>query len=378
MLNLGPVYSIGGCVVHEVAKRISKFSEGHADHFWRRPTIALMSKPIDRFHFNIHELPSAFVNYFINDASASHRREIENLPSRGSVFIDITRDIFTGVIEIEPDKFILNPLDGVDIVENLNANTINETILSKILKSDFQLISHNNDRNKFLKLWEKNIDLMIDMLSRKFDNVFILEIYFTSKIANGTNSSNIDSEYEHYVNGLLFEMYEKIRHRSDSIFVSIDQNKMITGKQVEWGGPTYTHFIEETYALFCDRVLQMMTQGKSDFSFIEEASFERARAHEKTILEFDLLQEEISKRPTHVDFEAQRVMISQKDDELEELRQTSLSHLQQIHEAQAELARSRSTQRRLEKELELARQSVFAQTRKSIARMTYRLRRGSR
>lgn len=280
---------------------------------------------------------------------------------------------------------------------------MNSALLRKVLKAEFQPISHNRNQERFLPLWEKYIDLMISMLADKFDNVFILEIYFTSQTANGAEHKDINKNYAEKINNTLLSMYEKIRNRSDCILISIDRSKMITGREVEWGGPTYTHFIEETYALFCDQVIQMMSQGKSDFSFIAEASLERARAHEKTISELTLLKEEMSKtrneflekskkyerriselsdevcrRPAVADFEAQRAMISQRDGELEALRQATRTHQRQMQAVESELAKSHLLQAQLERELEFARQSVFARTKKSIARMTYRVRRGNR
>lgn len=43
------LYSLGGCVVHEICKRLGTEHYTHLNHFWRRPTIAMMSEPVVGF-----------------------------------------------------------------------------------------------------------------------------------------------------------------------------------------------------------------------------------------------------------------------------------------------------------------------------------------
>lgn len=280
-----------------------------------------MSDDVSRFRYNIHELPSSYINYFVNDAVGAHRREIESLPDGGTVILDITRDIFSGVVEIEDGVYILDPVQGIDILDGLTKDNINYEIVKSVIKSDIRIINYKNDAQEFDRLWSDSFERMMDLLSKKFRNVFVLEIYFTSNLAGNSSENPLDSEYADSVNEVLRSMYNRVRSINGCRMVTIDTEKMLSGVKVDWGGPTYTHFIDETYATFCDRIMALASNGSAQGYFIDRAAFGRARAHEESLAEIDILNERIdslckNKNQSDSDYERRIVDLCNKNEDM--------------------------------------------------------------
>jgi hypothetical protein len=382
---MGAIYSIGGCVALEVARRLGEAGDGHLDHFWRRPTIALMSNPVSRFHFDLHELPPAFVNYFVNDAAGAHLKEIERLPAGSTVVIDITRDIFTGVVEVEPGAFVMNPLDGVGIVAGLTTETMSSEVLTRLLKAEPKIINPLADKDRFLKLWKAAIDQQISVLSQKFENIILLEIYFTFNLASHDRKAPFSEIDVRESNSILSSMYDYIRDRKELIFASISQDKMMTGRHVAWDGPFYTHFVDESYALFCDEIKAKLTQDRhSGESFLQMSAFKRAKDYEDLRETFDtLLVQHDQTKNTLAAIQQRNAELEQMTEqgaatriaELEHAQAAAAEHAQKIAQAKSLIADLRQHQARLEAEIAEARRPLAARLAKSTARRTYRLRR---
>jgi hypothetical protein len=382
---MGAIYSIGGCVALEVARRLGEAGDGHLDHFWRRPTIALMSNPVSRFHFDLHELPPAFVNYFVNDAAGAHLKEIERLPAGSTVVIDITRDIFTGVVEVEPGAFVMNPLDGVGIVAGLTTETMSSEILTRLLKAEPKIINPLADKDRFLKLWKAAIDHQIATLSQKFENIILLEIYFTFNLASHDRKAPFSEIDVRESNSILSSMYDYIRDRKELIFASISQDKMMTGRHVAWDGPFYTHFVDESYALFCDEIKAKLTQDRpSGESFLQRSAFKRAKDYEDLRETFDTLLVQ------HDQMKNALAAMQQRNAELEQMTEqdaatriadlahaqaAAAEHAQKIAQAKSLIADLRQHPARRDAECAAARRPLAARFAKSTARRTYRLRR---
>lgn len=413
--GLGTIYSIGGCVAFEVAKRLGEAGEGHLDHFWRRPTIALMSKPVSRFRFNLHDIPSDFINYFVNDASGAHRKELERLPSGSTVVTDVTRDVFTGVIEIEPGAFVMNPLDGLGIVPGLTKESMTPAILANALRSEPRIIHPLKETDAFLDLWKTAINDKINLLSEKFENILLLEIYFTHKKASFTRTAPFTEKDAGIRNSLLKEMYDYLRENPKVTFVSIDKETMITGRHVAWGGPFYTHFIDETYAIFCDAATSALTQGKqSSRDFLTDTAITRAKKYEdarfslqqmeiryrevsakleqsqqenakiqaslknienETAKRIDSLVDALSKTIPPSELERHVDIIAEREAELARMRQIALEQDEQLRRTRAAIADYAAREKRLQAEILAARAPLAARLTKSTARQTYGLRR---
>lgn len=280
MSDLGAFYSLGGCQVHEVAARLGAQGGGHIDHFWRRPTIALMSEPVSRFTYNLHKLPPAYANYFVNDATCMHRAEISQIRNGGNIIFDITRDVFTDVIELEFNSFITNPASAANLIEDLNAENMNSQVVEEILKFSPRKISAYDDLETFFSIWKSAFDKQIALFKQNFDNIFLLEIYFTTKTATDDQQSPSE-DHAILTNSILQKMYDSVRSEKDIHVISIDRSKMITGATSKWGGPHHTHFVCETHALYCDKIVRLLSQDReNENKTLEITAFERVKMHE--------------------------------------------------------------------------------------------------
>jgi len=374
-----------------------------------------MSNPVSRFRFDLHKLPAEFVNYFVNDAAGAHRTEIENLPAGSSVVIDVTRDIFTGIIEIEPEAFVMNPLDGLGIVAGLTTDSMTPEILAGALKTEPRIIAPLSDTETFLTLWKAAIDKKIELLSKKFENILLLEIYFTHKKASFERSSPFTSDDAAIRNSILSSMYEHLRDNSKINIISIEKDHMLTGRHVAWGGPFYTHFIDETYALFCDAATEVLTQGKqTDRSFLTNTAIDRAKKYEdarhalknmeeryrearraleisenknfetkdmlqklenETTKRIESLVEALSKTIPQSEFDQQVNIITEREAELEQYKAIAIEQANQLGQAHARIAEYSKNQEKLGADIIAAQAPLLARISKSTARRTYTLRR---
>lgn len=428
--DLGGLYSLGGCVTHEVARRLASKSRGHIDHFWRRPTIALMSDNVSRFNFNIHDLPSEYINYFINDAAGSHRQEIDSLPSGNTLILDVTRDIFSGVVGLSDNVFLLDPVDSINIVDGLKSDTINYELFEKIIKRKYSVVNYRDSEN-FEDIWLESFSRFLAHFSAKFRHIFVLEIYLTTEVAHVACPSDLCVDHAAKANAVLSSMYDRVRGLHGCRLVSIDRDKMITGVDVDWGGPTYTHFLNETYALYCDKILSLVSNESQEGLFLKDAAFNRAKAYEavnaklKTVTEeLAVLQEskykseaalkqlvlnlerektasvnisemfrrlseqnrdrkrvindltqELNRRPSNASYEEKAAALERSYIDAQNLVLTVDSLKQNAASARDDLAALQVAYAATCRELERARQTSLAKMKKSVARLTLPLRR---
>jgi hypothetical protein len=394
------IYSLGGCVAFEVSKRLEDFGASHKDHFWRRPTIALMSDPVSRFQYNLHDLPREFINYFINDATGAHLRELDRVPPGATAVIDITRDIFTGVVELEPGVFVMNPLDAISIIDGLTHETMSAAILEKALRSPAKIVTPRNPahEDRFLEIWKENIDKFLSYISARFDDVVLLEIFLTSEIMSPRKDGELDPNYVKRTNSLLLSMYDHIRDRPNIVFASINNSRLITAHEVSWNGPNYTHFVDETYALFCDSVRSALNQHHSPHhSMLEKTAFERAKKYEDLKRHVEKLQHEHQAALDSVDSLTQSVSrltldisasqaanlqtaaaLAATQDELTHMRLLRDNAISDAERLAAALSQRETylteRQTRLEKELAQERRPLGARLVRTAARQTYPLR----
>lgn len=275
------ISSLGGCVVHDVAKTCAGPRIEVRRHFWRRPTIALMSNPVERSRFKLHEIPSPFVNYFVNDITKIHQAELAAAGSAGGIVIDITRDIFTGVLDLGGGCYIMNPADGVGIVDGLSKETMGYDILRSILGFDPKAIGYERDGDEFLELWKLFFLRKLDFLTRAFGKVVLLEIYFTPNLVGGHVEERL-VEGADKANAMLADMYAFARDKNLTV-VSLERSAFQTGHFVPWGGPSLTHFVPETLARLADRVSDVIAPSGDDERRLVRQAYRRAGQHEQAM-----------------------------------------------------------------------------------------------
>lgn len=329
--------------------------------------------------------------------------------------IDVTRDIFTGVIEIEPGVFVMNPLDGRDIVAGLTPESMTPEILAATLKTEPKFINPLRDTESFLVLWKEPIDRKINFLSKKFENILLLEIYFTHRIASHERPSPMTAHEADTQNSLLASMYEHMQDNEKVTFVSIEQDHLITGRYVAWGGPSYTHFINETYALFCDAATAALTQSKQpEQSFLRTAAIDRAKKYEdtrhalqnaeerykeasqaltlsesenaklkdeleklrnETTKQVDSLVDALGKTVSRSELDKHISIIAQRDAQLTKSQTIALEQAEQLNQARARIEEYSKREKKLEADILATQTPLLARLSKSTARGTYSLRR---
>ena len=277
------VVSLGGCVSDQIAQSMDDTYYVNCGHFWRRPTIPLVSAPVEYYNYKTSLMPKEYVGYFINDVNKLHFKDFMSINSETVVIMDITRDYLTGVVELEEDKYALNPIDGKGFLFGLNNETINEEILKEILRKD-KLVTHNAAKqpDSFFELWSKSIVKLSDIFSEKFPHVLVPEVYFCTESLELHEGHQLDTNSPPVANPILAKMYNFIRNHTKFKVISAPRHRMLTGSDVPWGGPTVTHFITETYAIFCqeaDKIIRGLDHV--DTFYLERAAFNRAALHAK-------------------------------------------------------------------------------------------------
>ncbi|MFW7266859.1 DUF6270 domain-containing protein [Gluconacetobacter sp. Hr-1-5] len=248
------ILSLGGCITHDICKMVECFAVKHSDHLWRRPTIPLMSKAPQRLPFMDHDFPSELTRYWQDDFRKNHLRELEEADDDILIF-DITRDIFCAVYEIEAFSYVIDPMsvEGILFKHNpiFNDEKIKSAIGKYIKRFDF------NDEAYF-DAWKFYFDNFVHM-AQKFDKIILNKIYFTNKVASHSNEMFGDGNYTSSVNAFLDTAYEYIKRNYSNIIINeVPRNVLMTGHDVSWDGPWYTHFIPEATALFSENVREII------------------------------------------------------------------------------------------------------------------------
>lgn len=243
--------SLGGSATYEVAKRVRPTFGTHSAHLWRRPTIALMSDPASHSRFKYEIIPRDFVNYFVNDLMKSHLRQIDLQTNKEVLLADITRDIFTGVVQLDSDCFVMDPVDGIDIVDGLDADNMSEEILFDLLGGTHKRYSFEREPEEFFAIWTHYFDQFCTWALQRFREVVISSFYFTNKCNSTPYRHDFAVERCARANAMLERMYKHARGKNIR-FLDVDSSYLITGNDVPWGGPFPKHYLPETYELYAE------------------------------------------------------------------------------------------------------------------------------
>lgn len=289
--------SLGGCVVGHLATTMNGRAVRHTRHLWRRPTIAMMSKPVSRFRLDFSHIPPEYANYLVNDAAGVHRQEIEQVvASDETVFVfDVTRDVLTGVAEIEPDVWIMDPVDAVYQVEGLTPDTMTEEILKQLSRGSARRMSAVRNWDEFFPVWKKAFLEFAQVIEGRFETVIAAEIYPTLKRYDRTNPFYIADTAA--ANACLDHIYAWLRETFDFQWITIPREYSITGLTgVPYNGPAPTHFIEESHTLMAAQFLDKIGGLVSGVAAVEpvkplvEQAFKRAELHEEALEEIKTLK----------------------------------------------------------------------------------------
>lgn len=250
------VATLGGCSTNEIGKRLEPLYFKHSRHVWRRPTISLMSQNEGHIKLDSSELSGDYVKYLTGEITGDHLRDIVNIDSDALIF-DFTRDIHMGVMQIEPGRFISNPIDSRGIVEGLPSDTnFDEIKLRKIFGYQGDgIFSWNENSELFLDLWKHHYIKFIEAVQKNYKSIRLVKLYFTDRKLGETETVFGDGTTFPTINNILREMYA-FSDRIGVESVSINEKYYISdlGNEVPAGGPEPTHYINETYAMLVEEI----------------------------------------------------------------------------------------------------------------------------
>ncbi|WP_157235118.1 DUF6270 domain-containing protein [Methylosinus sp. LW4] len=258
---------------------------------WRRPTISLVADPIEKIDSRFSCLPPQFLTYLVNDAKKLHLPNLLEIDAELLIF-DITRDLRTGVIALSETQFVIDPLEGVNIIEGLTPETMNEEVFDKIFKGGERISFHANWA-RFFPLWKRAFARSIEILSRKFSRLVLLEHYFTCKVNGVPYTYDFAPGAAETANIALEKMYDFARSFDCVSFVSLPRKLFITGREVPWGGPSDTHYLPEVYLLYAEKTAQLLFRDREDGSrAIIDQLFLRAAERDDLIRQIQALTAE--------------------------------------------------------------------------------------
>ncbi len=333
-----------------------------------------MSDPVEYYNFKTSLIPNRFVAYFINDVCGNHLKEIAALDRRTLLVVDIMRDIFMGVVEVGPNQYALNPVDGIGMLDDVTPETMSNEILGKILRRDnFRTIHPIRDADEYFELWCVHMKKFCDFLLQNFDHVVIPENYFAEKTLELHDGHSLDVERALAVNAVAKRMYKWLRENTEIPIASIDNDKIFTGSDVPWGGPSTTHIIEETYALYCQEVDRIVLKREThDPRYMERAAFKRAHehAHEQKLK----VRAEKRIQELQTELESLKAGVADAENKFQECLnglQEEQKARQQLEDQHQQLAKARDTIARLKEEV---RRPIGYHLKKRLARATRPLR----
>lgn len=306
--DLPGMVTLGGCVVGHLATTLNGHVILHRRHLWRRPTIAMMSDPVSRFRFDFTKLPPEFANYWVNDAGGMHQPELNcrsNVEERLFVF-DVTRDVFTGVVELEPDVWVMDPVDAISMVDGLTHETMSTDILEELCRDSVRRVSAVRNWDDWFPVWKAAFKKFAKTIDGQYERILIAEIYPTLERYDTVATFYALNVAE--MNERLGHMYAWIRDNFDFEWIGVPKERAITGATgVPYGGPTPTHFIAESHSLFALDFIRTLNSGFGDnhpkFDPIRpliDQSFERAKLHEEALEEIAGLKAQIEDLTTQL------------------------------------------------------------------------------
>ncbi|WP_292050843.1 DUF6270 domain-containing protein [Brevundimonas sp. UBA5866] len=297
-IALPGLVSLGGCVVGHLAATMNGRAVRHTRHMWRRPTIAMMSQPVSRFRFDFTKVPAGYANYLVNDAGGAHREEImaPNAPEERVFVFDVTRDVITGVVEIEPDVWIMDPIDAVYLVESLKPDTMTEEVLQHFCKGNARRMSAVHHWDEFFPRWQKAFRAFAAIIEGRFDKVIVAEIYPTRARLDSSNPFFAPNVEE--MNDRLEIIYAWLKEHYDFEWIGVPRERSVTGVTgLPFNGPTPTHFVQESHTLMAGHFISKINSMRNPNAPLIDASsplveqaFERAKQHEQALEEIKALK----------------------------------------------------------------------------------------
>jgi hypothetical protein len=283
--------TIGGCSTYESGLRLNEGLFQSRGHLWRRPTISLVADPIEKIDSRFSCLPPLFLTYLVNDAKKLHLQNLLETDAEVLVF-DITRDLRSGVVALSETQFVIDPLEGINILEGLTPETMNQEVFDKVFKGGERISFHANWA-RFFPLWKRAFARSIEILSKKFSRLVLLEHYFTCKVNGVPYTYDFAPGAAEMANIALEKMYDFARSFDCVSFVSLPRKLFITGREAPWGGPSDTHYLPEVYLLYAEKTAQLLFPDREDGSrAIIDQLFLRAAERDDLILQIQALTAE--------------------------------------------------------------------------------------
>lgn len=332
---LPKVTSFGGCVIYQTTRYLDGQVLEHIGHRWRRPTLATMSAPIDSTGMDLSKMPAIFRRYFESDLSKQHLPELLSFDRDAILVTDFQRDIATGVIEIEPDTFAMDPFEAVHLIDDLTPESMSPEILAQVIRRDFKPFSAFRDWDRFFPLWQRDITRFLDAVTAHFKHVIISEQYQTLQRLDRTSPFYADRVER--ANVYLAQMYDFARTRKDITLIKVDPKDLYTGRTGgPYGGPVPVHYIDESYALWenaLTEAINTLTGSNHDRSRrIYDVAFKRAADHEAALEDLIARDQEIDSLKTE-----RAASESELNGKITQLEQQLATALEQTSRLQSEI-----------------------------------------
>ena len=233
--------TLGGCVVKYVNDTISSLLEIEAKHYWRRPTIPLMSSPISGV--TIPDSFSAGLTAYVHDDLK--KNQLNQLTSEsGILFFDLTRDIFGDFFNGKKSAFA-NPYTMLGLELNGASIKVPEVADYEYFSAQGFIPSSCRDEN-FFPIWHTNFFKFVEKLKGKYKLV-LLENFFTDR-AYGIDGQYfaIDRAYVSNANQVLEKLFDSAKKFVEIETIKVPHSMLVSGSDVIYGGPSATHYSYQT------------------------------------------------------------------------------------------------------------------------------------
>ena len=242
------IKSLGGCLTKSVMRICHRHTAIRHRHFWRRPTLALMARPLG----SVPEWPDFIVPFLVEymgqDIRKDHLRQLVEGPC-GVLVFDLTRDVLQGIMDFGDDRMIADPLSLRGC--SYNADRPDRADLDAIFGSSYKLRAFEDA--DFFGLYEHFFDLFMAS-AKRFDRLIINRIYYTDRIASKLEEGFGDAALVRRVNLFLDRAYRHIeRHYPEIVWNGVDARFMLSSDAAPYG-LFHTHYISETVGLLADGV----------------------------------------------------------------------------------------------------------------------------
>ena len=233
--------SVGGCIVKYVNDTISILVEMESKHYWRRPTIPLMSSPISGV-----KIPDSFsaglTAYVHDDLKKNHINQIA--AGRGVLLFDLTRDIFGDFFKSEKSAFA-NPYTILGLEKDGVGINLPEASDMEYFSQQGFIASSSKDAN-FFPLWHASFTKFVEKFKGNY-RLVMLENFLTDR-AVGVDGEYffIDRAYVSNANKILEKLFNSAKKFAEVEVITVPQSMLVSGTDVIYGGPNATHYAYQT------------------------------------------------------------------------------------------------------------------------------------